>query len=73
MAKATASAMEWLTWINSTLKQPAFYHLTGLMGHDFGAVQQPMLLQLDLYQTGGERVVCTGALSLLQHIGSPPI
>ncbi len=24
MAKATASAMEWFTWMNSTEKQPAF-------------------------------------------------
>ena len=30
MAKATASAMEWFTWMNSTLKHPALTTSPGL-------------------------------------------
>ena len=53
MAKATASAMEWFTWMNSTVKHPAFTTSPALWVTSLTLSARPVLLQLQLDQTGG--------------------
>ena len=48
MAKATASAMEWFTWMNSTEKQPGLHDVAGVMGHELRLAHKVVLLELEL-------------------------
>ena len=67
MAKATESAMEWFTWMNSGL-----HRLPGLHGHQLRAVQQAVLLELQPDQPGGEAGAVNGQVDLLEDIGDGP-
>ncbi len=70
MAKATESAMEWFTWMNSTVNLPALTLLPGSQVMSLVLVQQTVLLQLQLDEARGHPGAVDGHVDLLEHIGN---
>ena len=69
MAKATASAMEWFTWMNSTGEAARLHDVAGVMGHELGVLlTRSCSSSLSLMRPSVSGVACTGALTGLQHI-----
>ena len=63
MAKETASAIEWFTWMNSIEKQPALTTSPGWCVTIFVFSSRPCSSSLSLMRPSVSGVACTGALT----------